>query len=140
MAGLSRKDRELIEEAKRIMAKPSALGLVDTGDVGSALITSKGNVFRGVNLGFYCGIASCAEYQAIGTMISSGEKAIRTIVAVSFSGRTRKYEVIPPCGKCREMIWQTAKENQNAEVIISESRKVKLRELLPHPWDGSIEK
>lgn len=137
---LTIKDKELIEEAKQIIVKSRPANLIDTGDVGSALITPKGNIFRGVSLGFYCGIGSCGEYQAIGSMISNGEKEIKTIVAVWYDEKTKKHEVIPACGKCREMIWQASKKNQNTEVIISETKKIKLKELLPYSWSGSIEK
>ena len=137
---LTIKDKELIEEAKKIIIRSKPVKLIDTSDVGSALVTSKGNIYRGVSMGFYCGIGSCGEYQAIGSMISNGEKEIKTIVAVCYDGKTKKYEVIPSCGKCREMMWQACKKNQNTEVIISKSKKVKLKELLPYSWGGSIEK
>ncbi len=132
---LNDKDKKLIEEAKRIIIKSHPVKLIDTGGVGSALITSKGNTFVGVSLGFYCGIGSCAEYQAIGNMISNGEKEIKTIVAVEDDG-----SILPPCGKCREMILQACKKNKNAEVIISKDKKVKLKDLTPLFWGGSIEK
>lgn len=132
---LTKEDKILIEEAKEIILKSKPVNLIDTGYIGSALITSKKNIFKGVNLGHYCGIGSCGEYQAIGNMISNGEKQIKTIVSV-----TKKGKIIPPCGKCREMINQTSKNNKNAEVIISKNKKVKLKELLPYDWKGSIEK
>lgn len=138
---LTSDDKLLIEEAKKINLKSRPVNLIDTGAVGSALITPKGNIFRGVSLGFYCGIGSCAEHQAIGAMVSNGEKEIKTIVAVHCEEKAGKYKVIPPCGVCREMMWQACKKNrQNTEVIISETKKVKLSELLPHAWGGSIEK
>jgi|TARA_Y100000310_G_scaffold157063_1_gene156478 cytidine deaminase len=137
---LTKEDKKLIEEAKQIIVKSQPVNLIDTGEVGSALITPKGNIFRGVSMGFYCGIGSCGEYQAIGSMISNGEKEIKTIVAVWYDEKKKKYEVIPPCGKCREMIAQASKKNQNTEVIISGTKKVKLKELLPYAWGGSIEK
>jgi len=135
---LTIKDKKLIKEAEKIIVKSRSVKLIDTGDVGSALVTSKGNIFTGVSLGFYCGIGSCGEYQAIGSMISNGEKEIKTIVAVCYDAK--KYSVIPPCGKCREMIHQVSKKNWNTEVIISKTKKVKLKELLPHSWGGTIER
>ena len=137
---LTTKDKELLEEAKQIIVTSRPVRLVDTGDVGAALLTSGGNIFRGVSLGFYCGIGSCGEYQAVGSMISNGEKEIKTIVAVSYYEKTKRYKIIPPCGKCREMILQACKKNKNTEVIVSETKKVKLKELMPYPWGGSIEK
>jgi cytidine deaminase len=132
---LTKEDKNLIEKAKEIIIKSRPINLIDTGDVGSALITFKGNIFQGVSMGFYCGIGSCGEYQAIGNMISNGEKDIKTIVAVSKGGR-----IMPPCGKCREMIKQASKNNLATYVIISKNKKVKLKELLPYPYKSNLEK
>jgi cytidine deaminase len=132
---LTKEDKELIEKAKEIILKSKSVNLIDTGGVGAALITSKGNIFQGVCIGFYCGIGSCAEYQAIGNMISNGEKEIKTIVAVTNNGR-----ILSPCGKCREMIKQTCKNNWNTEVIISKNKKIKLKELIPYAYTDTIEK
>jgi cytidine deaminase len=137
---ITEQDRELIKKAKEIIIKSKPVNLIDTGDTGSALITTKGNIFQGVSMGHYCGIGSCAEYQAIGNMISNGEKDIKTIVAVWYDEKKKRYQVIPPCGKCREMIHQTSKNNWDTEVIISEKEKVKLGDLLPNSWGGTIEK
>jgi len=137
---LTKEDNKLIEKAKEIIVKSSPVNLIDTGDVGSALITSKGNIFQGVSLGFYCGIGSCGEYQAIGSMISNGEKVIKKIVAIYYDSKKKRYEIVPPCGKCREMLLQVSKKNKNTEVIVSSSKKVKLKELMPYFWGGSIEK
>jgi cytidine deaminase len=137
---LTTADRKLIAEAKKTIIRSKPVNLIDTGDTGTALVTSKNNIYSGVSLGFYCGIGSCAEYQAVGSMISGGEKEIKTIVAVFYDGKRKKYSIVPPCGKCREMIFQACRKNKDTEVIISETEKVKLKELLPHPWGGSIEK
>ena len=50
---LTKEDKELIGEAKEIIVKSKSVKLIDTGDVGSALKTPKGNIFRGVCLGFF---------------------------------------------------------------------------------------
>ena len=136
---MTAQDKKQIEEAKRIIIKSRPVRLKHTGDVGAALVTPKGNIYHGVCTGFYCGIDSCGEYQAIGAMISNGEKEIKTIVAVWCHEKTKKYLVIPPCGVCREMIKQTCRKNMNTDVIITGSKKVKLRELLPHSWGGTLD-
>ena len=137
---LIKEDKKLIEKAKRIIRKSRPVNLIDTGDVGAALITSKNNIYSGVSLGFYCGIGSCGEYQAIGSMISNGEKEIKTIVAVWYDEKKKIYMVVPPCGKCREMILQTCKKNKSTEVIVSDSEKVKLKDLMPCAWGDTLEK
>ena len=137
---LTKEDKILIKEAGKIVTKSLKIKLAHTGDIGSALITHKGNIFSGVCTGFYCGIGSCAEHQATGSMISNGEKDIKTIVTVHYTAKNKSYKIIPPCGKCREMIHQLGKKSQNSEIIISSSKKVKLKDLLPHPWSGTIDK
>jgi len=132
---LTKKDKKLIEEAKKIIIKSEPVKLIDTGDTGAALITTKGNIYSGVSMGFYCGIGCCGEYNAIGSMISNGEKNIKTIVSVNSKGK-----ILPLCGKCREMIKQTSKKNWGSEVIISKTKKVKLKELLPYSYQETIEK
>ncbi len=47
-------DGQLIEKAKDIITKSSPVNLIDTGDVGSSLITPKGNIYSGVCVGFFC--------------------------------------------------------------------------------------
>jgi cytidine deaminase len=42
---------------------------------------------------------------------------------------------IPPCGRCREFIRQVHEENINAEVLLGEDKLIKLKDLLPVPFD-----
>jgi cytidine deaminase len=137
---LTKEDKELIEEAKQIIVKSQPVNLIDTSEVGCVLITSRGNHFVGVSLGFYCGMGSCGEYQAIGAMITNGEKEIKRIVAVYWDEEETIYKIFPPCGKCREMMLQACKKNKDTEVIVSKNEKVKLIDLMPYAWGGSIEK
>jgi len=126
---LTKDDKELISKAKEVIKKSEALNMKDFGEVGSALVTNKGNFYIGISLGFYCGISTCGEYQAVGSMMTSGETLIETIVAVS-----RDNKIMPPCGKCREMLYQVNKKNLNTFAIISNSKKIKLKDLLPLRW------
>jgi cytidine deaminase len=51
-------------------------------------------------------------------------------VAVSWEG-----VVLPPCGRCRELMVQIDGANYtDTEVILGVSRVVKLKELLPHQF------
>jgi len=100
-----------------------------TGYVGAALITEKGNIFTGINLSLLCGIGFCAEHSAIAEMIKHGETKIKKIVATTANGK-----VLPPCGRCRELIYQVDQDNINAEVIIDDNRMMRLGELLPENW------
>jgi cytidine deaminase len=63
-------------------------------------------------------------------MITAGEFRIQTIAAVLEGGR-----VIPPCGRCRELIYQIDKRNARTRILISNEIAVTLKELLPHHPD-----
>lgn len=43
--------------------------------------------------------------------------------------------VLPPCGRCRELISQLNLENKNTMVAIDYNMAVTLKELLPERWD-----
>ena len=123
---LTRQDRELVEKAKSLITKRKS----KRSSVAAVLRTKSKKVFGGVNIDIECSApcSICAEYTAIGTMVSEGEQEIETIVAVC----NNNYAVLPPCGKCRQFI----KEFGNPYVIIEVNRrlkKVKLSELYPVP-------
>jgi len=98
-------------------------------EVAASLLTDKGNVYTGVNIDTACGMGFCAEHSAIAQMVTNGETRIVRIVAVGPGGK-----VLPPCGRCREFIYQINKDNIDAEVMIEGNNTVKLRDLLPHLW------
>jgi len=124
---LTESDIELVERAKRLIAKRKS----KRSSVASALRTRNGRVFEGVNIDIECSApcSICAEYAAIGTMVSQGEDEIETIVAYSY--KNRGY-VLPPCGKCRQFI----SEFGNPYVIVAVDRKLKkvrFSEMCPLP-------
>lgn len=92
------------------------------------MLTSKGNVFKGVSLHASCGIGVCGEHTAIGNMLTNGETRIQKIVAVAKEG------ILKPCGRCRELMYQIDKNNTDMEVIVDDDRILTLRELLPEYW------
>jgi cytidine deaminase len=126
---LSETDLELIEIAFQATKKSKKYEEDDTGLVGCALLTHKGNIYTGVNLDFDCGIGFCAEHTAIASMITEGESEIKTIIALNSEGI-----IGAPCGRCRELIYQASEKNLETDVIIDKDKKVKLKELLPERW------
>ena len=121
-------DRELVEAARDVIRRNYVEG---RHTVGAAVRTTTGEVFAGVNIDI-CGYGPCAEPIAIGAAVSAGRRGIASIVAVG-SGR-REFQVIPPCGNCRQMLADYAPE---ARVILpGEGRLLKVRalDLLPHPF------
>lgn len=71
----------------------------------------------------------CAEHAAIAAMITAGETRIIKIVSV-YKDET----VIPPCGRCRELINQINDENYKREVLLK-NKIVTISQLLPEMWN-----
>jgi cytidine deaminase len=102
------------------------------GSVGAALQTRSGRIYTGVCLDVSCGLGFCAEQAAVAEMLKNRESEIIAVVAVGESG------VLPPCGRCRELIAQINAKNMDAAVALSEDRLVTLRELLPEHWLNAV--
>lgn len=127
-ANLAEKDLELVEKGKDLIKRRRS----KISSVAAVLRTKNNKIFSGVNIEIECSApcSICAEYAAIGTMVSEGEKEIEAIVAVSHWDD--EYSVLPPCGKCRQFI----SEFGNPYVIVEVNqklKKVKLSELYPLP-------
>ncbi len=97
--------------------------------VGAALITNKGNIYTGISIDAACGIGFCAEHSAIAEMVKNNEQRIDTIVAVH-----KTKGIIPPCGRCREMMYQIDKRNKKTKVIVKLEKTISLDKLLPLHW------
>ena len=98
--------------------------------VGAALRTRSGAVFTGVSIHIACGVGFCAEHAAIAEMVKTREVEIASIVSVNAS------EVIPPCGRCRELMAQLSLKNGDTLVALPGMKVLPLRELLPEHWLG----
>ncbi len=122
-------NNELIDIAQSIVGEiPLAGGGSSAGTVGAALLTANKNVYSGICLDYACGLGFCAEHAAVAEMLKHRETKITKIVAVN------KHGIVPPCGRCRELIILTNLLNRNAQVIISRSKTIKLSALLPYHW------
>jgi cytidine deaminase len=123
------KQTELIARARDLVGK-IALPQCDftAADVAAAILTPSGTIYTGVCLDLSCGIGFCAEHAAIAEMVKARETQIEMIVAVCEDG------VIPPCGRCREMMIQVDRRNVATIVLLAGGRQTTLRELLPEHW------
>jgi cytidine deaminase len=119
---------ELIREAKKVVGEFTLAEDFTAGSVAAALVSRTGRLYSGICIDLSCGIGFCAEHSAIAEMLKNRETEIDMIVAVSSEG------VLPPCGRCREMMYQINKNNINAKVVIGDERVATLDELLPHRW------
>lgn len=128
MQSLTAKDYKLIEEAqKAIQLNYDEEKYNHT--VGAAVQCKNGKIYVGVNV--YSLHGACAEQVAIGAAITHGEREFDTIVAVR--GKEGE-EVIPPCGNCRQLLYDYMPE---CDVILSvngELKKVQVKELLPYSY------
>ena len=122
-----RNDR-LIEIARSLVGDISLSRGNSAGSVGAALLTAKNNVYSGICLDYACGLGFCAEHAAVAEMLKHRETEIAKIVAVT------EKKILPPCGRCRELMLLTNPANSKTQVIVSEDRTVKLANLLPHHW------
>jgi len=119
---------ELIEIARSLVGNISLSRGNSAGSVGAALLTTNHNVYSGICLDYVCGLGFCAEHAAVAEMLKHRETEIIKIVAV------RGEEVLPPCGRCRELILLTNSANNNTQVIINQEQTISLSSLLPHHW------
>lgn len=121
---------DLVAEARKHIGR-FALSEPDfsAASVASALVTEAGNVYTGVCFDVACGIGFCAEHAAVASMLQGRETVVAKIVAVKADG------IIPPCGRCRELLAQVDRRNLACEVIVGPDRSMRLRDLLPL-WGG----
>jgi cytidine deaminase len=122
-------NEQLIQKAKKVAKLHRSSEDVRIGDVGCALISEKNNLYLGVSIHACCGVGFCAEHSAIANMVLNQEYKIKKIVAVSGDGA-----ILPPCGRCREFMYEIDKKNYETEIILDKNRVAKLKDLLPEPW------
>ncbi|MBE6884373.1 MAG: cytidine deaminase [Ruminococcaceae bacterium] len=119
---------QLIQIARDTLNPRKLSDCASAGSVAAALVTDKGNVYTGVCIDVPCSMGFCAEHAAIAAMITAGESRIEKIVAVW------EDEIVAPCGRCREFIYQINPNNLSTEVMLK-SGVVTIRELLPYIWN-----
>jgi len=121
-------DAELIDTARKLVGDFKPSPDCSAGGVASALETVAGNVYTGICVDTHCSMGFCAEHAAVAEMLKGRESEIRTIVAV-----TSPEGILPPCGRCRELLWQINERNCETRVIVGNDKVVTLAELLPQP-------
>lgn len=125
---LTDEDKELVKVAQQLIRKRES----SRSSVAAALRTTDDRIFSGVNVEVHYSspCSMCAEYSAVGSMVSAGGREIDSIVAVHYE--KNKYDIIPPCGKCRQLI----NEFGNPYVILKAGKrlaKVRFSEIFTLP-------
>ncbi len=99
------------------------------GAAGAALLAENGRIYTGASVDLSCGIGFCAEHTAVAAMLKDKQTHVSVMVAVD-----HKDNVLPPCGRCRELLDQIDSRNRQTKVMVAPGKAVKLSELLPFPW------
>lgn len=112
-------------EALKVVGKFQCSKDCFAGGVGAAVLSGSGEIFTGICIDSACSLGFCAEHAAIADMLKHRQTRIVAVIAVNAKGL-----VIPPCGRCRELLHQADPANWDTKIIL-DSSVVTLRELLP---------
>ena len=101
--------------------------------VGAAVRTKAGKIFTGCNVeSASYGLTVCAERVAIWKALSEGERDFSDLVIVADTE-----QLTPPCGTCRQIIWEFAK---HAKIVLAnlgaQREEVNIKDLLPQAFDA----
>ncbi len=128
---MSDSDNQLIDTAKA--ARLQSLAPFSNFLVGAALQTKAGKVYTGCNIeSASYGLTVCAERVAIWKALSEGEREFTDLVVVADTE-----SLTPPCGTCRQIIWEFAK---HAKIVLAnlhgQREEVTIKDLLPRAFDA----
>ncbi|HSE98760.1 MAG TPA: cytidine deaminase [Blastocatellia bacterium] len=126
-------DEELIERAGE--ARRRAHAPYSRFKVGAAVLTPDGRVYTGCNIeNSTYSLTMCAERVAIFKAVSEGASKLVKVAVVADHEK-----LTPPCGCCRQMIWEFAAEG--TEVILAnlsgDVKKFDIKALFPLAFDSS---
>jgi cytidine deaminase len=127
-------DDELIGFASQ--AREMAHAPYSKFEVGAALVTTDGRVFLGCNIeNSTYSLTVCAERVAIFKAVSEGSREIVKIAVV-----VDTENLTPPCGCCRQMIWEFAAEETTVIManLSGDVQKCEIKDLLPKAFDASF--
>jgi cytidine deaminase len=104
--------------------------------VGAAILTANGEIFAGCNVeNASYGLTICAERNAIFQAVAKGalskDRKVTAVVIV-----TPKKKLTPPCGACRQVIYEFCEE-ADADIFIFGGKNIasfKLSALLPEAF------
>ena len=133
-------DKQLIQEA--FLAQTFSYAPYSNFHVGAALLTKKGEIYRGCNIENAAYTPSnCAERTAFFKAISEGERDFEAIAIVgSTEGTPRdQYDYCAPCGVCRQIMAEFCDLNEFRIILArteDDYKTYSLNELLPLSFTG----
>jgi cytidine deaminase len=134
---LTESDRALLQQS---IDAADRLYVPGIQEVGAAVRTTTGRIFAGIHFETATGFANvCGEIAAICCMVAAGHRDVETVAAV-WRDPDGKHYLLPPCGRCREVIsdfnpeaWViiTTMDNHWDAAAIEQPMKVRVADLLP---------
>ena len=123
---------EMYGVAKKVQNGRKISDYVEAGEVAAAIYSESGKIYTGVCIDTCSTLGICAERNAIFNMITNGENAFSSVVAIMPDGKSGA-----PCGACRELMVQLMPDTyRDVEILLDyENEKVvTLGELTPEWW------
>ncbi|MDQ6891837.1 MAG: cytidine deaminase [Acidobacteriota bacterium] len=124
------REERLIEQAAR--SRGNAVSKRSGFSVGAAIEDGDGRIWGGCNVeNSTYGLTVCAERVAIWKALSEGVRSFRAVAVV-----TGADEPTPPCGACRQILWEFAGDVPIVSATEKGPRKrYRLSEIFPEPFD-----
>jgi cytidine deaminase len=113
-------------------ARQNAISQRSGFSVGAAIEDAQGKIWGGCNVeNSTYGLTVCAERVAIWKALSEGVRKFRAVAVV-----TGAEEPTPPCGACRQILWEFAGDVPIVSATTGGGRKrYRLSEIFPEPFD-----
>lgn len=123
-------EERLIAEAFR--SRENAVSNRSGFAVGAAIETEDGTIYGGCNVeNATYGLTVCAERVAIWKALSEGVRKFRAVAVVTGADTPT-----PPCGACRQILWEFAGDVPVVSATSGGKRKTyRMADLLPEPFE-----
>lgn len=125
------------EQAQRLIeiataSRKNAVSKRSGFSVGAAIEAEDGTIYGGCNVeNSTYGLTVCAERVAIWKALSEGVRRFRAVAVV-----TGADEPTPPCGACRQILWEFAGDVPVVSATAGGKRKLyQMSDLLPEPFE-----
>lgn len=104
-------------------------------NVGAALLTKEGKIYKGCNIESATYTPTCcAERTAFFKAVSEGERNFKAIAVVGGKADKEISELCPPCGVCRQVMMDFCNPDEFEIILASSPNQIqsfKLKEILP---------
>ena len=123
-------EERLVAEASR--SRTNSVSHRSGFAVGAAIEAEDGRIFGGCNIeNATYGLTVCAERVAIWKALSEGVRKFRAVAVVTGADTPT-----PPCGACRQILWEFAGDVPVVSATTAGRRKTyRMADLLPEPFE-----